>query len=80
MNRTVLHLGRTPLMRRVVAALILSGAAIALAVTRSDGPQMWVELGAGLLASAIALLLLHLRWSARERRLLSPGKARDVFS
>lgn len=80
MRRTLLLLGRTPLIRRIVAALLLIGSAVAVAVLRSEGAASWVELAAHLGAALLAFIFLHYRWRARERRSLTPRKIRDTFS
>lgn len=80
MRRTLLLLGRTPLVRRIVAAILLIGSAIAVAVLRGDGAASWVDLAANLTAALLAFIFLHYRWRAREQRSLTPRKIRDTFS
>lgn len=80
MIRTLQHLGRTPLTRRIVAAVLLVGSALGLAVLRAEGDQFWIELGLNLLAAWAAFGFLHFRWRAREQREMTPAKAEDIFS
>ena len=80
MRRTILQLGRTPLMRRIIAAVLLIGTAIITTLLRAEGAQRWIDLVVNITVALIALVLLHLRWRARERNRLSPQKARDIFS
>ncbi|WP_379921116.1 hypothetical protein [Erythrobacter sp. R86502] len=79
-RRTLMHLGRTPAIRRVVAAVLLAGCAAGLTWVRADPAQLWIELGINLLAAVIAFVFLHMRWRTRERRELTPKQAKDIFS
>lgn len=67
-------------MRRIIAAVLLVGTAIVTALLRNDGTQRWFDLGVNIIVAIIALAFLHFRWRARERKRLSPEKARDIFS
>lgn len=80
MIRQSLQLGRSPLIRRIVAGIILIAASVSFAFARNQGQQFWFELGANLIAAMAALVFLHYRWRAKERRAMTPDKIRDVFS
>ncbi|AOL23278.1 hypothetical protein Ga0102493_112262 [Erythrobacter litoralis] len=79
MKRTLLLLGRTPLARRLVAALLLIGTAIAVSVLRTGGDPGGIDLAFNLLAALAALVFLHFRWRRREKRALTPRTIRDTF-
>jgi predicted signal transduction protein with EAL and GGDEF domain len=80
MIRALLHLGRTPLVRRLLAAVILIGGALLATFARQSGQPGWFDLAINLVVALIALFILHLRWRTREKREISPAKARDIFS
>ncbi|QDH34640.1 hypothetical protein [Porphyrobacter sp. YT40] len=80
MSRTLQHLGRTPLTRRIVAAAILFGAAAGVTWLRAESDQVWIELGLNLFAAWAAFGFLHFRWRKREAHELTPAKAEDIFS
>lgn len=80
MIRALLHLGRTPLVRRMLAAIILIGGALVATFARAEGQAGWFDMVINLVVALIALFLLHLRWRTREKREISPAKARDIFS
>ncbi|MEQ8411469.1 MAG: hypothetical protein RIC51_06175 [Erythrobacter sp.] len=79
MKRTLLLLGRTPRARRIVAALLLIGAAMAATVLRSGGNPGWVDLAFNLVAAIAAFVFLHYRWRRRETRALTPRRIKDTF-
>lgn len=79
MKRRVLLLGRTPLARRIIAALLLIGAAIAVTSLRAEGEVRRIDLALNLLAGIAAFIFLHFRWRRRERRALTPRTIRDTF-
>ncbi|MEE4206736.1 MAG: hypothetical protein V2I39_10610 [Erythrobacter sp.] len=79
MRRTLLLLGRTPLVRRLVAATLLLGTAIAVSVVRSEGEPVLIDFAMNLFAAFAALVFLHFRWRAGERRALTPRRIRDTF-
>lgn len=79
MKRTLLLLGRTPLVRRLVAALLLVGTAIAVTVLRSENGLDRINLAVNLVAALGALVFLHYRWRAREKRALTPRRIKDTF-
>ena len=76
MKRAVLLLGTTPLVRRIVAALLLLGTALAVSLLRGPDP---VELVFNLLAALGAFVFLHYRWRRRETRALTPRRIKDTF-
>jgi hypothetical protein len=80
MIRTLLHLGQTPLKRRMVAAVLLVGTALGVTWLRAAGEQFWIELAINLLTACAAFGFLHYRWRAREQREMTPAKAKDIFS
>lgn len=67
-------------MRRVVAAVLLVGAAVCMALVRASNDHLWIELGINLFFAWAAFGFLHFRWRARERREITPDRARDIFS
>lgn len=79
MKRTILLLGRTPLVRRIAAAVLLLAAALAAALLRGEGGASGLELALNLAAALGAFVFLHYRWRARERRALTPRRIRDTF-
>lgn len=80
MLRSILQLGQSPLVRRIIAAVILIGVAVATAFARGQGVQLWIELGANLTAAIAALVLLHFRWRSKERKSVTRGQLEDTFS
>lgn len=80
MRKALLHLGRTPIARRMVAAVILLGGAAAVTFARFGGRPDAIDLGSNLVVGLIALAVLHFRWRKRERQEVTPAKARDIFS
>ena len=79
MKFAIANLGRKPLTRRLIAALLL-GTAIAIPVLRSDRSQLLFDLSANTAMAIIALVILHFRWRSREKKTISPNQARDIFS
>lgn len=79
MKRSLLLLGRTPLARRIVAAVLLLGTAVAVAALRAESEPRWLDLAFHLFAALAALVFLHFRWRRRERRALTPRRIRDTF-
>lgn len=80
MKRALLHLGQTPLKRRIVAAVLLLGAAAVATWLRAPSEYFWIELGLNLTIAWAAFGVLHFRWRAREERQITPDKAEDIFS
>lgn len=80
MMRVLLDLGGTPLVRRMIAAVVLMGGALLATFARGGEQAGRFDLAANLVAALIALLILHLRWRKREKRFVSPAEARDIFS
>ena len=77
--KAALRLGNSPLRRRVVAALILFGAAAIIPFVRYQGGQVWFELLVNLIAAVAALVFLHLRWRRQERKAMTRGQMKDIF-
>jgi hypothetical protein len=77
--KAALRLGNSPLRRRVVAALILIGAAMFFAFARGQGVQFWIELVINVIAAVAALVFLHLRWRRQERKAMTRGQMKDIF-
>ncbi|MEM6266794.1 MAG: hypothetical protein AAF707_04660 [Pseudomonadota bacterium] len=69
-----------PLVRRIFAAFVLLGFAIGSSLFWNNGVVEWLLLGSNLAAAAIGFVVLHFRWRAQERKMLTPTKARDIFS
>ncbi|MBI1401909.1 MAG: hypothetical protein GC147_01675 [Porphyrobacter sp.] len=80
MKRALLHLGRTPRVRRIIAAALLLGGALVTSVLRGPSDPVWVEPAFNLFAACVAFAFLHFRWRAREKREITPDRARDIFS
>ena len=71
---------RRALLRRAVAAALLVSSAIGPALfwaSRAFDPLIF---GVNALAAVAGMVWLHIRWSAAERRALTPEKAKDIFS
>jgi hypothetical protein len=80
MRKTLLHLGSTPLMRRIVAAvMLLAGVGIVTWLRPGDG-HVGMELALNSAAACAAFAFLHMRWRKRERSEMTPAKAEDIFS
>jgi uncharacterized membrane protein YqjE len=82
---------RRPLLKRLLAALLLFGVAIGSALYWSEGELVlwyWKEgkrltvsaLPVNLIVAFLGCIWLHFRWRARERRALDPSKVKDIFS
>jgi hypothetical protein len=80
MKNAIVNLGPGPLTRRIVAALLLLGTAVATTVLRSEGSQLFFDLAVSLVVAMIALVILHFRWRSGEKKAISPRQARDIFS
>ena len=80
MIKTILSLGKSPLSRRIMAALILVAAAIGASAFRNEGQFLTIDMASNLVVAGIAFCLLHLRWRKREARDLTPKKLKDTFS
>ncbi|WP_298304493.1 hypothetical protein [uncultured Erythrobacter sp.] len=79
MIRTILSLGRTPLIRRIIAALILLSTAIGVSLFRNNGAVLAIDLGSSILVAIAAFGLLHLRWRKQEARGRERQKIKDTF-
>lgn len=80
MTRRILHLGRSPLARRIMAAVLLLAAAIIVTAMHSRSDQRWIDLTINLALALVMFGLLHLRWRKHERKQVCPKEARDIFS
>jgi len=80
MIRALLDLGRSPLVRRLIAGVILVFGALIAAFARHDGKPDGFTLASHLVMAMMALVILHIRWKRRERVAITPAKARDIFS
>lgn len=66
--------------RRILAALVLGGAAIGSALYWNDGALDLTTMSANIIAASLGFLWLHHRWKAKEARMITPKKAKDIFS
>lgn len=80
MLRTILSLGKTPLIRRIIAGVILLTIAILSSLLRTDGAFLSIDLASNIAVALAALGLLHLRWRRQEKRALTAEKIEDTFS
>ena len=80
MIRRAVMLGRSAITRRVLATVILLGGAVGGSYWREDWSWDWFDLGTHLVLALGALIYLHYRWRAQERRAITPEKVKDVFS
>jgi hypothetical protein len=78
--RRLLHLGRRPVTRRIVAGVMLLGTAIGASLLRAGWPPAWFDLALNCASACAAFLFLHYRWRARERDEITPAKVKDIFS
>ena len=68
------------ILRRVLAAIILLAFAIGSVLFWNRGQFDYVQLSINLLVTALGMVWLHLRWREKERRELTPGKVKGIFS
>nr|WP_298928524.1 hypothetical protein [uncultured Erythrobacter sp.] len=66
--------------RRIFTALALLAFAIGSVLYRNDGQFNLAEFGLNLILASIGFLFLHHRWKRKEARIVTPQKARDIFS
>lgn len=66
--------------RRLLAALLLYAFAIGSAFFWNDWQLDWIDMGSNLALATAGLILLHLRWRAREKKAMTPKQVRDIFS
>ena len=69
-----------PILRRLMAAAILLAFAVGSVLFWNRGGFEAVQLAINLAVASLGMLWLHLRWRSRERRELTPTKAKDIFS
>lgn len=77
--KQALRLGNSPALRRILAALILFGAATIIPFVRYQGGHLWFELLVNVIAALGALAFLHFRWRRQERRAMTRGQMKDIF-
>jgi hypothetical protein len=80
MIRTILSLGKTPLSRRIFAALILLATAAGVSLLRNDGAVLAFDLISSIVIAFIAFALLHLRWRKQEAKGFERQQIKDTFS
>lgn len=66
--------------RRILAFLTLFGAAIGSALYWNGGAFDLTTMSANLVAASLGFLWLHHRWKEREAQIITPKKAKDIFS
>ena len=66
--------------RRIVAAVLLYGFAIGSALYWNDWQVDRVAIGINVILAAICFMVLHRRWKRKEAKIVTPKKARDIFS
>ena len=69
-----------PILRRLLAALILLAFAVGSVLFWNRGGIDPVQLGLNLMLATLGMVWLHVRWRRRERRELTPSKVKDIFS
>ncbi len=69
-----------PLLRRALAALILLAFATGSVLFWNRGAFDTVQFAINLAVASAGMIWLHLRWRAKERRALTPSKAKEIFS
>ena len=69
-----------PILRRVIAAIILLAFAVGSVMFWNRGAVDPIQLGINLGLATLGMVWLHLRWRKRERRELTPSKVKDIFS
>lgn len=67
------------LRRRVLAAVLLYVFAVGSALFWNDWEFNSLAMAINLIAATSGLLILHLRWRAREKEAMTPKKIRDTF-
>jgi len=70
----------SPLVRRLFAAVALIVAALGSVLLWNDGRVDWLDLAINMAAASLGFLMLHYRWRSQERRAMTPGKMKDIFS
>ena len=68
------------ILRRILAALVLVVFAIGSALYWNDWRFDLRVLSINLIVACVGFLVLHRRWKRREARILTPDKAKDIFS
>ena len=68
------------ILRRLLAALVLVAFAIGSVLFWNRGEVDYAQLSINLAVAAIGMIWLHIRWREKERRELTPGKVKGIFS
>ncbi|MCK0128122.1 hypothetical protein [Erythrobacter sp. F6033] len=68
------------IMRRILTAIALLAFAIGSVLYRNDGAFDLADFGVNLILGSMGFLFLHHRWKRKEARVVTPQKARDIFS
>lgn len=66
--------------RRIIAAALLLAFAIGSPLFWNDGKWDSLHFGVNLILASLGFLLLHHKWKRAEKRIVTPDKARDIFS
>ncbi len=66
--------------RRIFAAIALAVFAIGSALFWNDWQFDPILLGLNVIVASVGFLILHHRWKRQEARIITPKKAKDVFS
>ncbi|MEM1197505.1 MAG: hypothetical protein AAGH57_15490 [Pseudomonadota bacterium] len=67
-------------LRRALAAIALGGFAIGSVLFWNAGEFDPVQFAINAVVASVGFVWLHFRWRAQERRALTPGKVKDIFS
>ena len=68
------------ILRRVLALIVLIGAAIGSALYWNDWRLDATTIAVNLMVAGIGFVYLHHKWKDREARAMTPKKAKDIFS
>ena len=66
--------------RRVLAAILLYGFAVGSVWFWRGWPLDLFQTSINLGFATLGLLILHRRWKKQEARIITPSKAKDIFS
>lgn len=66
--------------RRILAAVLLLAFATGSPLYWNGGAWDTFDFGINLVLASIGFLMLHHKWKRREDKLVTPRKARDIFS
>ncbi len=68
------------ILRRVLAAMILFAFAIGSSLYWADWTLDPRTLAVNCIVAVLGLVLLHFRWRAGERKIVTPKQGKDTFS